>query len=185
VPDVSGKELFEQELVSKIIRDREDLQAGSSELADTLEKVADQIDSETNKISCGLLLIGGAVALVKPLLGIGIAAKESLPAIGAKATKASAEYVGNRLRDWNKSSAMSKLRRDASTEVRSLKPRIYPNPIFRSLEAIATNLSTDFDPSFDHRNWVDHFKPLHYCMVTCEAIQEIYRDAWDSLDLRA
>lgn len=185
VPDETGKELMEQELVASIVNDRRGHDIGSSELADTLERVADQIDSETNKISGGLLLIGGVAAFVNPLLGVGIAVKGLLPSIGAKASKAGAGYVGNKLRDWNKSSAISKLRKDASKEVRRLKPQIYTNPIIRSLEAITTNPETDLDPFFDHRNWVDEFESLHYYTVTSEAIQEVYQEAWGSLDLGA
>ena len=183
VPDETGKELLEQELVASIVRDRSGHDASSSELADMLEKVADQIDSETNKISGGLLLVGGAVALVNPLLGVGIAVKGLLPSIGAKASKAGAEYVGNKLRGWNKSSAISKLQKNASKEVRKLQPRIYSNPIVRSLEAIAANPETDYDPVLDHRNWIDEFESLHYYTVTSEAIQEVYQDVWEALDL--
>jgi len=183
VPDESGKELLEQELVANIVSERQKHDVGASELADTLEKIADQIDSETNKISGGLLLIGGVVAVVNPLLGVGIAAKGLLPSISAKVSKAGAGYVGNKLRDWNKSSALSKLRRDASNEVRKLKPQIYSNPIVRSLEAIVSNPATDFDPVVDRRNWVDEFQSPHYYMVTLEAVREIYKDIWDSMDL--
>lgn len=185
VPDETGKELLEQKLAASILRDKQSHDSGSSELADTLEKIADQIDHETNKISGGLLLIGGAVAVVNPLLGVGIAVKGLLPSVGAKASKAGAEYVGNKLRGWNKSSATSKLQRDAAKEVRKLKPQIYSNPIVRSLEAIVTNPETDFDPAFDHRNWIDEFESPHYYTITLEAVREVYKDVWDSLDLSA
>jgi len=183
VPDETGRELLERELIADIVSSRLDGDAGSSEFADTLEKVADQIDSETNKISGGLVLIGGAVAFVNPLLGVGIAAKGLLPSIGAKATKAGAEYVGSKLRGWNKSSATSKLQKNVSKEVRKLKPQIYSNPIVRSLDIIATTPETDLDPAFDRRNWVDGFESSHYYTVTTEAIREVYQEVLDSTDL--
>ncbi len=185
LPDeTGGKELLERELISKMVSDRLEHDAGSSDFADALEKLADQIDSETNKISGGLVLIGGAVAFVNPLLGVGIAAKALLPSIGAKASKTGAEYVGNKLRDWNLSSAVSKLEKDATKEVRKLKPRIFANPILRSLEAIATHPETDHDPALDHRNWIDAFEPRHHYAVTEEAIREVYREALSTMDLR-
>ena len=182
VPDETGRELLEQKLIADIVSNKLDANVGTSELADALERVADQIDSETNRISGGLLLVGGAVAIVNPLLGIGIAAKGLLPSIGAKASKAGADYVGNKLRVWNKSSAESKLRKSTSKEIRKLKPTIYSNPIIRSLDAIATNPETDFDPAFDHRNWIDEFESLHYYTVTTEAIREVYQEIIDSID---
>ncbi len=183
VPDVSGKELLEQELVTSIVSESLDNTIGASDLADTLEKIADQIDRETDKISGGLLIIGGVVTLINPLLGIGIAVKGLLPAIGAKVSKAGAEYVGGKLRNWNQSTALNKLKKDASKQVRNLKPRMYSNPIIRSIEAIATNPSADFDPCEDRRNWVDEFETIRFYQVTLEAIQEVYKNTWDSLDL--
>ena len=101
----------------------------------------------------GLVLVGGVAAIVNLLLGVSIIAKGLLPSMSAKASKVGAEYVGKRLRDRSKSAAKSKLQRDASSEVKKLEPRVYANPIIRSLEAIATNPATEFDPAFDSRNW--------------------------------
>ncbi len=182
VPDESGKELLERELIANLVNERLDPSAGSSEFADLLEKVADQIDGETSRISGGLILIGGVVALANPILGVGIAVKGLLPSIGTMATKAGAGYVGNKLRDWSRSSAESKLRSEVSKEVQRLKPRIYPNPVLRSLEAIATNPETDFDPALDERNWIDRFESPHYHRVTAEAIHEVYQAEWKSID---
>ncbi len=128
------------------------------------------------------ILTASAVAFDPPLLGVGIAAKGLLPSIGAKASKVGAEYEGNKLRSSNKSSAESKLRRDASKEVRRLKPQPYPNSIIRSLEAIATNPETDFDPVFDHRNWVDEFESPHYYTGTESAIREVCREGFGRID---
>lgn len=183
VPDEAGTSLLERELVAELINKRCGEEVDSSELADTLEKLADQIDGETNKISGGFLLIGSAVAIVNPLLGIGIATQGLIPAIGAKASKVGAEYVGNKLRQRNKTVAKSKIEKKTTNEIRKLKPQIYPNPITRSLEAIAANPQTNLDPAFDHRNWIDQFKsPRHYA-VTLEAIQETYQEAWHTLEL--
>jgi hypothetical protein len=184
LPDETGISILEQKLVESMVSERLDPESSSSDLADTLEKVADQIDKETEKLSGGLILIGGAVALVNPLLGVGIAVKGLFPSIGAKASKAGAEYVGNKLRDWNKSSSVSKLRKQANAEVRKLKPIIYPNPILRSLDVIATNPQSDFEPAFDHRNWIDQFEPYHYYTATTEAIHEVYQGVLGSVDAR-
>lgn len=183
VSDESGRDLLEQELVAKLVRDRNGDAVGPSEFADTLDHLADQIDNETSKLSGGLLLIGTAVAIVNPVVGIGIAAKGLLPSISAKASKAGADYVGNRLRVWNKSSMLSNLKKKASKKVRKLKPQIYSNPIIRSLDAITSNPETDFDPSFDHRNWVDQFESTRHYAVTLEALREIYRPVWEPKDL--
>ncbi|MDQ8189029.1 hypothetical protein [Roseibacillus persicicus] len=176
VPDEAGKELLEQELIQQAVSEKAQTVTGSSEFADLLDQVADQIDNETQKLSGGLLIIGGAVALVNPLVGIGIAVKGLLPSVGAKASKAGAGLIGNKLRDWNKQTSLSKARKESSRQVRKLKPQLFTNPLIRSLEAIATEPGTSFDPSFDPRNWIDQFERPHYHLLTEEAIREIYRD---------
>lgn len=183
LPDANGKKLLEQELVANMVAKRTNDKTGSSDLADSLEKLADQIDNQTDKITGGLLLIGGAVAIVNPIMGIGIAVKGLLPSVSTKASKAGAEYIGNKLRNWNKSSALSKLNKDASQEIKQLKPKIYTNEVIRCLEAIASNPTEDFDPFTDKRTWPDQFQPSHYYPITLEAIQEIYSNSWDKLNL--
>ena len=116
-------------------------------------------------------------------MGIGIAAKSLLPSISTKASKAGAEFIGNKLRKWNKSSEVSKLKKDASQEIKQLKPIIYTNEIIRCLEAITNNPTDDFDPFLEQCTWPDQFEPAHYYPITQEAIQEIYSDKWASLDL--
>ena len=117
LPDDSGKAILEDQLIQSMIQQRAGKQAGSSDLADSLELVAEKIDEETGKISGGLILIGGAVAFVNPLLGAGIIVKGLLPSIGSMASKAGAAYVGKKLRDWNQSTAEAKVRKDAAKEV--------------------------------------------------------------------
>ena len=184
VPNETAKETLEQKLIANMVELKISGNPGSSEFADALEKLADQIDNKTNTISGGLILIGGAVAIVNPVLGVGIAAKALFPSIGAKASKIGAEYVGNKLRSWNRSSTKSKLQKTASKEVNKLKPTVYSNPILRSLDAISTNPETNFDPTFDSRNWTDQFDPPHYYKVTAEAIREVYQDISDSIQTR-
>ncbi|MFT4511616.1 MAG: hypothetical protein ACI89X_000607 [Planctomycetota bacterium] len=44
-------------------------------LADRLQMIANELDRHKRAITGGILLIGGAVAVANPLLGVGIAAK--------------------------------------------------------------------------------------------------------------
>jgi hypothetical protein len=184
LPDETGRELMEQKLVADLVRGRLDPEAGRSDMADTLERVADRLDKETNRISGGLVLIGGAVALMNPLLGVGIAAKALLPSLGSKASKAGVEYVGKKMREWNASSAEERLRKGATREVGALKPTLYANPVLRCLEAVVTNPRPEFDPFLDRSTWVEAFPHFHYYQVTREAIREVYRDVLPTLDAK-
>jgi len=107
-----------------------------------------------------------------------------LPSIGAKISKAGAEYVGSKMRRWNHASSESKLRKVVSKEVQRFKPTIFQNPILRSLDVIATNPQADFDPAFDRRNWADQFEKIYYYSATVEAVREVYQGVLETTDLR-
>ncbi|MGB0774297.1 MAG: hypothetical protein ACPGUY_00535 [Akkermansiaceae bacterium] len=176
LPDAAGKAILETQLIKTLTENLMDGTEGQSDVADGIEKLADQIDRETDKISGGLVLIGGAVAIVNPLLGVGIAAKALLPSIGAKASKAGAEFVGGKLRKWNMNSAKSKKASQAKKEVSKLKPELFENPIIRGLDAVFSNPSADYDPAMDQRNWPDSFTSQRHFTVAVEAIQEVYKN---------
>jgi len=110
-----------------------------SSLADRLDRIADDIDDETAKVSGGLILIGGAVALINPLLGVGIAAKALLPAVGAKAMKVGTEYIGEKLRTWSRSSAESRIRSEVVGKMSKLEPEVVANPLLRAFAMVKAN----------------------------------------------
>ena len=176
VPDASGQAILEKQLITKAIENGLVESVGQSDFADRLETLAEQIDQQTEKVSGGLLLIGGAVAFVNPLLGIGIAAKGLLPSVGAKATKAGASLIGDKLRAWNKAKRESRSLKEAKKNVRRLKPQVYTNPLIQSLDAIVTNESDSYDPLLDERNWIDAFDEFRYFEITLEAISEVYSE---------
>lgn len=170
VPEKSGQSILEDELISQIVKESRCDQ--TSNFADKLDALADSIDQEVGKVSGGLLLIGGAVALVNPAIGVGIAVKGLLPSIGAKASKFGANYVGDKMRSWQESAQEVKLNKAASKQVKGLKPEVFSNPLVQSLEALCCH--ADYDPFLDSKNWVGEFAHYHYFSVTLEAIAEVY-----------
>lgn len=176
LPDRSGQELIEHQLVSEHV-DGNLAKAGESEFADVLDRFAEQIDRESNRVTGGLLLIGGAVAFLNPLVGLGIAAKSLLPSLGAKATQAGVDFVGGKFRKRSHEQAKLKLEKEAGKKLRKGKVEIFENPLIRSLEAVVTNPSDSYDPFLDRRNWVDEFDSHQYYTITIEAIREVYADA--------
>jgi hypothetical protein len=172
VPDESGRKLIERELISKALTDR-DVPA-DSRFADRLDLLANEIDRETAKISGGLLLIGGAVAFINPILGAGIAAKGLLPSVGAKASKAGIGYVSEKLRKWNQSATEARITKEAQQEVKRLKPELFHNPLLQSVDALLTNPNAAYDPFFAGRNWIAEFPSHRYFKVTVDGIAQTY-----------
>lgn len=175
LPEASAKDLLEQELVSKLIVERQIGQGGESDMADLLEKLADDLDRQTEKVSGGLLLIGGVVAVFNPLVGVGIAAKALLPSMGAKASKAGAGYVGEKLRSWQRSKDHVSTKKQVEKEVKKLKPEVFENPLIRSLDIIAMEHDDPIDPFLESSYSVDAFEHFRYYAITLEGISEVYR----------
>lgn len=175
VPDPAGKELLEDLLITAGVESGVNAQGKTSDLGALLERMADRIERDANRISSGFLLSGVVVALINPVAGLVIGAQALLPPLVSNLSRTGAEYVGDKVNAWKQSSLRAKLRKGAEHEVRHLRPVIFPNPILRALEAITTNADPEFDPALDRRVWVDQF-PNHQCyQVTVEAIRSIYQ----------
>lgn len=175
VPDKSGRELIERELISQALTDAD--ASDPSQFAERLEILANEIDRETARISGGLILIGGAVAFINPLLGAGIAAKGLLPSVGAKASKAGIGYLTEKLRKWNQSATEARITKDAQRDVKRLKPELFHNPLLQSVDALVTNPNATYDPFFAERNWIAEFPSHRYFKVTVDGIAQTYNDA--------
>ena len=176
VPDKSGRKALEREIIDKAVEDAVGDEEGQSDFADRIEKFADMVDRETEKVSGGILLIGGAVALVNPLVGVGIAAQSIWPSLGTKASKFGASIFGDKLRARNKSKEEEKARKEAEKDVKKLKPEIFENPLIRHLDAVITNQSDDHDPLLQNKVWVEEFEDYRFFAVTIEAIAEVYEE---------
>ncbi|MEM7600444.1 MAG: hypothetical protein AAF357_03390 [Verrucomicrobiota bacterium] len=174
MPDESAEQLLRQELIREFADKNQHREEPESPLANKLAKVGDLIDEESSRVSGGILLIGGAVAFVNPIAGAGIALHSLIPAIGGKMSKLGGNYLAERIRRQNRKSDESKRLKESSKEVRNLRPKIYTNPIIRSLESIKRNPQIDYDPFLDRQNWPDSFEKSHYFEVTREAICEVY-----------
>lgn len=175
VPEAAAQSLLERELISKLVSEKSNERDGESGIADLLEKLADELDRETEKVSGGLLLIGGVVAAFNPLVGVGIAAKALLPSIGAKVSKAGAGYVGDKLRDWQRSKSDSAKEKQAQNEVRKLKPELFENPLIRRLDVLTVDRNAVTDPFLDASCSADAFASFRYYAVTLEAFREVYQ----------
>jgi hypothetical protein len=173
VPDASARGVLESELARVLAEELPATAGVVGDLADMLDRAADEIDRETSRVSGGLLIIGGVVALVNPLVGVGIAAKSLLPSLGAKATKMGADFVGGKLRDWGRVRGDAKRLADASREVRRLKPEVFENPLLRTLGVVVAYPEGDEEPFLDRRNWPDSFPRPRYHAVTVEALAEV------------
>ncbi len=155
----------------------------SEPLASRLERVADEIDRHERMVTGGILLIGGAVAVANPLLGVGIAAKAIIPSIGALLSREGLKYASDKLKGFTQRREQAEQDREdeqARTEFARVPVHSFVNPLLQDLERALTTTAAEFDPShevdFDAID-VDGWNRDELVQLTARAITESYGDA--------
>ena len=125
--DESVEDRLRSQLTESLIaREGESGGGDPLDLAGRLEALAEEMDKETDKVSGGMLIVGGLTTLINPVAGIGMMASGVLPKIGGKLVRSGASLAGDQLRDWSQ----KRMEKKVSSEVERLKPLIFINPVF-------------------------------------------------------
>lgn len=136
VHDPAAVLLLEERLAGKISVEKLRPAGLEGDLAVRLETLGEEIDRQSHWVTGGLILIGGVVSVANPVLGIGIAAHALLPELGAKLAKfgfgAAADTLKRVSNSWRTSSA----RKEASCEVKRMKPELVIDPVLVFLSRI-------------------------------------------------
>jgi hypothetical protein len=172
LPSAAARERMEEILISNLGKNYREQNAADahSEMAVRIERIAAEIDKQSERVTGGLLVIGGVVAIANPLLGVGIAAKALFPSVGSKVTNEALRFVSEKLRISAKRGAEEKAAQVAATEVGKLKPVVHANPLLALLENAVNNEAPDFDPS-SQPCASDRFQT-----ITARAIVQTYAD---------
>lgn len=136
VHDPAAVAVLEEKLLGRMAGDRMEGPGLDADLANRLEEVGEIIDRQSFWVTGGLVVIGGAVAIANPLLGVGIAANALLPDIGAKLTKLGLGTVADQLRRIGQSRREKTARKEASDEIRRLKPQVVTDPVLTFLDRL-------------------------------------------------
>jgi len=158
---------------------RDIVRASSGDKKHTIEQLANDIDKLDKKLTYGMLLVGGAAALVNPVLGVGIAVKAVLPGAASLINKYGLRPVGEKLRKSNLEKELSEAEKKILSEFEHATTVQVINPVLQELDlALNTDEAThdpllDFDmssmdiPELDGVRWRD---------LTERAIYHIYKD---------
>ena len=177
LPDLSAEERMREQLTSSLIVQEHRKEEGNLvNLATRLDMLAEEIDQETDKVSGGILLVGGLTTLINPVVGIGMMASGVLPKLGGKFAKSGVTMAGEQLRNWSQKSQQKKAEKSAVTEVARLKPTIFINPILQRLDSILTNPTGKEDPLLDKLDWSEGFPNQRYLQITAEGVNEAYEE---------
>ncbi len=145
-------------------------------LADRLDALAEEIDSQSNKVTGGLVLIGSVIAIANPLLGVSIAAKALLPTVGSKLSK----HGMNQLSEWLRAQKLKTFQKSATTEaqkeVQRLKPEVCIDPILQLLEEALSTSDPDHDPSLLFAHTMKTPAEASATALTAIAISQTYEE---------
>ena len=115
----------------------------------TLERLADDIDALDNKLTYGMIVVGGIAAIFNPLLGAGIAAKAVLPSVTGLLNKYGLKPIGEKATQ----AQIEQRAKDAEAHVlqqfsESTTLKVI-NPILAELEFALRTSEQEHDPLYD------------------------------------
>ncbi|EWH09561.1 hypothetical protein DS2_12038 [Catenovulum agarivorans DS-2] len=115
----------------------------------SLEKLANDIDKLDNKLTYGLLLVGGLSALVNPLLGASIAAKALLPSASGLLNKNGLRPIGEKLTQAQLKSQIDQAKTNVQRDFAAGNTLKIYNPILQELNLALNTNEAEHDPLFD------------------------------------
>lgn len=115
----------------------------------TLEQLANDIDKLDKKLTYGMLLVGGAAALVNPILGVGIAAKALLPGAGGLLNKYGLRPLGQKLSKSQIEKEVAQAEKKILSEFEHASTLQIINPILQELELALKTNEAEHDPLID------------------------------------
>ena len=184
LPCSGSEELLERLILDDVLSKKDTRSAAGDEhvkpIHERLRELGEEVDKQTNRVTGGLLIIGGVVALANPIIGAGIVTKALLPAVGAKLSGEGLKFSGEKLKQWQDDGEQKKREKEAHTELKSVDIRIAVNPALQTLEeALATN-AAEFEPmleSYDFSRFaIDGWQGQQMLELTARAVGSVYAD---------
>lgn len=148
----------------------------SSPLADRLQMIADEIDQQSESVSGGLIMIGSAIVMANPLLGIGIAAGSLIPSLGSKLTTHGIEQAFGWLKGRREKTAESEAETVARREVKKLKTETRQHRLLSLLGKTLHDQTGEFDPMIESPSLWDEPTHLADMKLGIEAITAVYQN---------
>jgi hypothetical protein len=188
-PNEHSESLVEEILLRQLRQNYAEVERPSSTtLGDRLIEVADEIDKVDGKITKGMLLIGGLVALVNPIVGAGFAATSLIPGLGASLSKFGLKNLGQKWNDKQLADELLQAEKKVLGEFKGANTDYIVNPILRELEIALNTDESQHDPSksFDFRCFhFDSEDNARLTNLTFRVITNTYHDLLDDEKLHA
>ncbi len=159
---------------------------GNSSKVNSLESLANDIDSLDKKLTYGTLLIGGLTAIVNPILGAGIAVKALLPSVGGLMNKYAVRPASEKLSDYQLEKALKAAADNINKEFSAADNLQLINPILQELALSLRTTEAEYDPLIDDRFSSANMGELdgdRWRELTQVAICHVYKEAYHDASL--
>lgn len=145
----------------------------------TLEELANDIDRIDKKLTYGMLLVGGAAALVNPVVGAGIAAKAILPGAGSLLNKYGLRPLGEKLTKKQVAKELADVEQKILSDFGHSSTLQVINPILEELELALKTTECEHDPLIDFdmgRLDIHELDGTRWRELTEKAIYHVYKE---------
>jgi hypothetical protein len=152
----------------------------------TLETLANEIDSLDKKLTYGMLLVGGIAAVANPLLGASIAAKALLPGVGGILNKYGLRPTGEKLSKYQLEKAIGEAENKITQEFEESSTLQVVNPILQELELALRTSEAEHDPLLDPNlanGSIPELDDDRWRELTEVAICHVYKEVYENPDL--
>ena len=176
IPGEGGEAALRNLLRDKIAAEKLAEADMTSETADWLEKISAEIDAKSSMVTGGILLIGGVVAIANPVAGVAIAGKALLPSIGMMFSREGFKGLANKFRSRQADKAERDAEKEASKEVKSIRPEVKDNGLLALLEKALKAPEGSIDPAVESMDLPVGVEHMQTYALTAEAVLHAYHD---------
>jgi hypothetical protein len=156
---------------------------GNSAFGDQLIGIANEIDRVDTKLTGGVLLVGGLVSLLNPVVGAGIAAQAVIPGLGGALSSYGLKNLGTH---WNQKT----LEKEIKTAQQKMLAEFKDSETQYEISPILQELDLALDTTADQ--YIPNPKAIQDCIrinqrntrLTCKAIYNVYLEIMSSKKMR-
>jgi len=149
----------------------------------SLESLANDIDSLDKKLTYGMLVVGGIAAIANPIAGAAIAAKALLPGFSGVINKYGIRSTGQKLKEYQLGKSLKESEAYIDKEFKDSNTLQIINPILQELELLLRTNESQHDPLIDPDLSIGSVAELdgeRWRELTDTAICHVYQDVYNN-----
>lgn len=147
----------------------------------SLEALADDIDALDNKLTYGMILVGGLAAIFNPMLGAGIAANALIPGIGGILNKYGLRPTGEKMSKLQLEKEIKQAEERVAKEFECATTLRVINPILAELHFALCTTEEEHDPLLDpslENGSIPELSHERWRALTEKAICHVYKEVF-------